>query len=98
MDENTLKIIHELSAKTDMILWVMSGGFTVFFSLMIIMWSHFNSRFDKIDQRFEKVDQRFEKVDQRFDKLIDEVKDIDRRLCRMEGSLSNKEWYSQKAE
>lgn len=31
---------------------------------------------------------RFEKMENRFDKLEEKVLDIDRRLCRIEGSLS----------
>lgn len=44
-----------------------------------------------LDKKFDKIDKQFEKVDQRFDKISDEVKDIDRRLCRIEGSMVSKE-------
>jgi len=47
-----------------------------------------NEKFDKIDARFDKIDARFDKVNERIDKLSEKVEDIDRRLCRIEGSLS----------
>jgi hypothetical protein len=77
---------------TEIILWAMTGGFTINFALMKIMFNKIDERFEKVDQRFEKVDQRFDKVDQRFDKLEEKVNDLDRRMCRMEGAFSSKEF------
>lgn len=63
--------------KLDLILWIMSAGFSINFGLFLLMWNHFNNRFDKIDNR--------------FDKLEEKVTDIDRRLCRLEGAFSSKD-------
>jgi len=49
--------------KLDLIIWLIGGGFTIMFGLMIVLWN-------------------------RIDKLGDKVEDVDRRLCRIEGSLS----------
>lgn len=53
--------------KIDIVLWIISGGFTIIFGLMIIMWNNISGRIDRLS---EKVD------------------DIDKRLCRIEGSLA----------
>jgi hypothetical protein len=45
----------------------------------------------RIDYKFDKVDQRFDKIDQRIEKLSEDVRDMDRRLCRLEGAFSSKE-------
>lgn len=63
--------------KLDLVLWVMSGGFSVIFALMIIMWNSLNNRMDSIECRLEKLDEK--------------ITDIDRRLCRLEGAFSSKE-------
>lgn len=42
----------------------------------------------KIDKLEEKVNDRFDKVDERFVRLENKVEDVDRRLCRIEGSLA----------
>lgn len=44
------------------------------FGLMLVMWNNLNKK--------------FESTDSRIDKLSDKVEDIDRRLCRIEGSLA----------
>jgi hypothetical protein len=44
-------------------------------------WFFYN-RLDK------KIDTRIDRVEERIDKLSEKVEDIDRRLCRIEGSLS----------
>jgi predicted nuclease with TOPRIM domain len=41
-----------------------------------------------INERFETMDRKFDKVNERIDKLAEKVEDIDRRLCRIEGSLA----------
>ena len=66
--------------KIDIILWVMSGGF----GLMLVMWHGLNNRMDKLDDRMDKIESR-------IDKVGDDVKDIDRRLCRIEGSMASKD-------
>lgn len=63
--------------KLDIILWVMGGGFTFMFGLMMTMWSSLNGRMDRIEQKLEKLDEK--------------VTDIDRRLCRLEGAFSSKD-------
>ena len=73
------------------LMWSIGGGFAGTWAILFYMVNHFNEKFEKVDQRFEKVDQRFEKVDQQLDKVREEVKDIDRRLCRIEGALSSKD-------
>lgn len=51
-----------------------------------------DEKFDKmearINERFEKMEKKF---DERFNKLEEKVTDIDRRVCRMEGSLATKD-------
>ena len=60
--------------KLDLIIWMMGSGFTIIFGLMIILWNGLNARIDKLNER--------------IDKLSEKVEDVDRRLCRIEGSLS----------
>jgi hypothetical protein len=55
---------------TQIILWTIGGGFALNLTLMKIMFSHFDKRFDKMDEK---------------------ITDIDRRLCRIEGTMAAKE-------
>lgn len=52
-------------------------------------------RFGKITENmnlnFHNIDKRFESMDKKIDNLSCEVKDIDRRLCRIEGAMSSKD-------
>ena len=63
--------------KIDIVLWVVSGGFT----LMLLMWHFFNSKIDKSEDN----------IMNRMDKFDEKVTDIDRRLCRLDGAFNNKE-------
>lgn len=63
--------------KLDVVIWVLSSGFTLMFVLMATMWHSLGSRFDRVDQRIDKLDEK--------------VTDIDRRLCRLEGAFSSKD-------
>lgn len=64
---------------TDMqiIMWMMGGLAT----LMLFIWS-------KMDKRFELMEQKF---DTKFTLLQETVTDIDRRLCRLEGTFASKD-------
>lgn len=44
--------------KLDLILWVMSGGFTVLFTLMIFMWNNLNSRSEVLGTQVNNIDKR----------------------------------------
>lgn len=63
--------------KLDIILWVISAGFGVNFSLMMFMWHALNSKIESLEKRIDKLDEK--------------ITDIDRRLCRLEGAFSNKD-------
>lgn len=47
----------------------------------VIVWFFYN----RLDNKIDKLDKKF---DGKIDKLSEKVEDIDRRLCRIEGSLS----------
>lgn len=59
------------------IMLTVGGGFVVTFSLLLIIWTSLNKRIDKLRVR--------------QDKLENLVPDLDRRLCRIEGAISNKD-------
>jgi len=63
--------------KLDIIIYVMAGGFSVIFGLMLLMWHHLISRMDRSDYRMDKLDEK--------------LNDVDRRLCCIEGALSAKD-------
>jgi hypothetical protein len=42
--------------------------------------------YSRLDNKIAKLDAKFE---DKFDKLSEKVEDVDRRLCRIEGSLSS---------
>ena len=63
--------------KIDIILWVVSGGF----SLMLVMWHFLNQKIEDVEDKLTK----------KIDKLDEKVTDIDRRVCRMEGAMHNKD-------
>lgn len=59
-----------------------------------ITWSHRSLKKElrgEINDLKMETRSNFDKLRSNFDKLSDEVRDIDRRLCRIEGALSNKE-------
>ena len=43
--------------------------------------------YGRLDRKIDKLD---EKLTNRIDKLSEKIEDIDRRLCRIEGSLATK--------
>ena len=100
--------------KIDIVLWVISGGFTLIFTLMLVIWGFLTKRIDGVEERLEKkingLEERLEKkiseveskldkkisdieykLEKKIDKLNETVTDIDRRVCRMEGAMHNKE-------
>lgn len=57
----------------------------------VMMW-FFYSRLDmKIEKLDKKLDLSVGRLETKIDKLDEKVTDIDRRVCRMEGALTNKE-------
>lgn len=67
--------------KIDLVLWVVGGGFTIYFGILISMWGSINSKIDGLDQRLSN----------KIDKLDEKVTDIDRRICRLEGAFASKD-------
>jgi len=55
---------------------------------LIVIGMMFWFFYKRVNEKFDKIDARFDKVNERIDKLSEKVEDIDRRLCRIEGSLS----------
>lgn len=49
-------------------------------SLAAMFWI-FNSRLDK----------KFDKIEKQLENLTEDLKDVDRRLCRIEGSMASKD-------
>lgn len=81
--------------KLDILIWVMGGGFT----LMLVLWNHMNSQLTalKTDMNSQltaiktDMDGQFADVRGEIKELRGDVKDIDRRLCRLEGSFASKD-------
>lgn len=67
--------------KIDIVLTVVTAGFGLILSLMLIVWNSLNTKIDNLDKN----------LGNRIDKLDEKVTDIDRRLCRLEGAFSSKE-------
>ena len=63
--------------KIDIILTVMVAGYGLILSLMLIIWTSLNSYKVSMHEKLEKI--------------REELKDMDRRLCRIEGALSAKD-------
>jgi hypothetical protein len=62
---------------SNLILFVMSGGFTIMFALMVMLWSHMNKSLDKIDNK--------------IDQLGEKIHGLDTRLSRIEGILHSQD-------
>ena len=85
--------------KIDLVLWFVGAGFSVNFTLLLMMWNSLTSTKEclekKIDVSEEKLSKKIIEVDfklsQKIDKLDEKVTDIDRRICRLEGAFSAKE-------
>jgi len=85
--------------KIDLVLWFMGAGFSINFTLLLIMWNTLTSTKEflekKIDVSEEKLSKKIIEVDfklsQKIEKLDEKVTDIDRRICRLEGAFSAKE-------
>ena len=58
----------------NILLTVMISGFTLNFVILGFIWNGLNKRIDRLEGR--------------IDKLGEKITDIDRRLCRIEGSLA----------
>lgn len=64
--------------------WSMGGGFAGTWAMMFYMMSQTNKRVEDLSCEIKYL--RLEMKD-----LREDVQDIDRRLCRIEGSLSSKD-------
>lgn len=62
----------------EILIWIMTSGFGITFGIMIFMWKNLTSMILNLDRKVEKLDEK--------------VMDIDRRLCRLEGAFSSKEF------
>lgn len=47
-----------------------------------------NVKMDRLEGRMDRLEGRIDRLEDRMDKLVEKVDDIDRRLCRIEGSLA----------
>lgn len=63
-----------MSADMQVLLWAMGGGFAGTWMMMFYV--------------IKQLDRRLDKMDKTIETLCMKVEDIDRRLCRIEGSLS----------
>ncbi len=73
--------------KIDILLWVISGGF----SLMLVMWHFMNSKmekgFDGVSEEIKGIRQEIKEVRQEIKEVEREMHNIDKRLCKIEGIL-----------
>lgn len=65
----------------DIILWTIGGGFSVLFSLMIVVWNSLSGRVEWLEKS----------LSQKIEKLDEKLTDVDRRLCRLEGAFAFKD-------
>lgn len=65
----------------DIILWTIGGGFSVLFSLMIVVWNSLSGRVEWLEKS----------LSQKIEKLDEKLTDVDRRLCRLEGAFASKD-------
>jgi hypothetical protein len=63
------------------LMFMVGGGFV----LLGIVWVHMNSKFETMQST---IDANFKSVRSEIKSLDEKVTDIDRRLCRIEGSLA----------
>ena len=70
--------------KLDLINWFLAGGFSVLFTLILILWNSMNSGFEKVDKKFDKVYEKFDQID-------NDIKELRTSINRMEGAFYNKE-------
>lgn len=84
--------------KIDIVLWILSGGFTLIFSLMVIMWHSINSRMDKIDSRMDKMDSRMDKQDGKMTQIEHDLIEIKTILRMKECCMIQDERHMKKAE
>ena len=48
--------------------------------------------YDNIKEMFGEVTKRLDNIDKKIEKLDEKVQDLDRRLCRMEGAFSARDF------
>jgi len=78
--------------KIDLVLWFMGAGFSLMFTLMLLMWNSLTSRIEGVEKNLgNRIDTVEKNLSNRIDKLDEKVTDIDRRLCRLEGAFSSKD-------
>jgi hypothetical protein len=70
-----------LASSIHMLTWAIAGGFAGTWMMMFYVASTLNKKIDKLDERLSV----------KIDKLDEKLTDVDRRLCRIEGAMSNKE-------
>lgn len=55
------------------------------FAMAAMFWFFYK----RMEAKIERQDRKFEKLEEKIDRLAEKVEDIDRRLCRIEGSLAS---------
>lgn len=57
-----------------------------------VFYSRLDNKIDKLEQKLtSKIDSLDLKLSSRMDKIDEKLTDVDRRVCRIEGSLNSKE-------
>lgn len=76
----------------EIIVWFIGLQGTIIVGIIAYILRKASHRIEKLDadlsQKMEKLDKS---LSEKIDKLDDKVTDIDRRVCRMEGAMHNKE-------
>ena len=77
--------LAELFQKCDVITLI-----TIFVAFYVYD-SRMQKKFEAVDKKFEAIDRKFEGIDHKLDKIREDIQDVDRRLCRLEGAFASKD-------
>ncbi len=69
-------------------MWAIGIQTTILIALLGVIWSSISRKFDSIDKKFTD---RCDNIEKKIDKMDEKLTDIDRRVCRIEGAMNNKD-------
>lgn len=62
---------------------------TLVISLLVLVRSIWDKRFDKIDHRFDKIDEQFKRVDEQFRRVDDQFRRVDDQFKELRDDMSD---------
>lgn len=73
--------------KLDIMLWVISAGFAILFSLMMFMWHAINSKIENVEKHIDRLETKMDRLETKMDKFNEKLTSIDKEVSIITATL-----------